>query len=95
MQTWKKTSIYIYISSFRHWYSKGVLFRSMGYQQCALDQCLFVDKGAGNQLNMILVYVDDITVLSADDMHIDEVFAALKTKYAMQDLGDLQYYGAE
>ena len=59
--------------------------RSMGYQQCALDQG-FVHKGAGNQLNMILAYVDDIIVLSADDMHIDE------TQYAKQDLGDLQHY---
>ena len=35
--------------------------------------CLFVHKGIGNQLNMILVYVDDIIVLSANDMHIDEM----------------------
>ena len=41
---------------------------------------------------MILVYVDDIIVLSADDVHIDEVVTALKTQYAMQDLGDLQHY---
>ena len=57
--------------------------RSMGYQQCALDQCLFVHKGIGNQLNMILVYVDDLIVLSADDMHIDEVVTAFKAQYAM------------
>ena len=61
----------------RNWHNmlKGSI-RLMGYQQCALDQCLFVHKGAGNQFNMILVYVDYIIVLSADDMHIDEVVAA-------------------
>ena len=41
---------------------------------------------------MILVYVDDIIVLRADDVHIDEVVTAFKTQYAMQDLGDLQHY---
>ena len=41
---------------------------------------------------MILVYMDDIIVLSADDVHIDEVVTAFKTQYAMQDLGDLQHY---
>ena len=41
---------------------------------------------------MIPVYVDDIIVLSADDIRIDEVVTAFKTQYAMQDLGDLQHY---
>ena len=62
------------------------------YQQCALDQCLlYVHKGAGNQLNMILVYVDDIIVLSADDVYIDKMVNSFKTQYTMQDLGNLQH----
>ena len=68
----------------RNWHNMlKELITSMGYQQCALDQCLFVRNSAGNQLNMILVYVDDLIVLSADDMHIDEVVTAFKAQYAM------------
>ena len=77
----------------RNWnYLLKEFIKFIEYQQCALDQCLFVHKGAGNQLNMILVCVDDIIVLSTDDVHIDEVVTAFKTQYAMQDLGDLQHY---
>ena len=33
----------------RNWHNMlNDSMRSMGYQQCALDQCLFVHKGAGN-----------------------------------------------
>ena len=64
----------------------------MGYQQCVLDPCLFVQKGSGDHLNMILVYVDDIIVLSDDDNHVAEVINKFNTQYAMQDLGDLQHY---
>ena len=45
-------------------------------------------KGAGKQLNIILVYVDDIIVLSSDDVHIDKVVTAFKTQYLMQNLSD-------
>jgi hypothetical protein len=41
---------------------------------------------------MILVYVDDIIVLSDDDSHTAEVINKFNTQYAMQDLGDLQHY---
>lgn len=41
---------------------------------------------------MILVYVDDIIVLSDDENHTAEVIDKFKTQYSMQDLGDLQHY---
>ena len=63
----------------------------MGYQQCVLDQCLFYYKGNG-ELNPILVYVDDITVLSADSSHIGEVVSSFKAQYTMQDMGDLENF---
>ena len=34
----------------------------------------------------------NIIVLSANNVHIDEVVTAFKIQYAMQDLGDLQHY---
>ena len=63
---------------------------AMGYQQCVLDQCLFYYKGNG-ELNLILVYVDDIIVRSADNSHI-EMVSPFKFQYAMQDMGDLEHY---
>lgn len=77
----------------RNWYNLlRETIKSMGYQQCVLDPCLFVQKGSGDHLNMILVYVDDIIVLSDDDNHVAEVINKFNTQYAMQDLGDLQHY---
>ena len=53
--------------------------RSMGYQRALKISACLCTKGAGNQLNIILVYVDDIIVLSTDDVHIDEMVTAYKT----------------
>jgi hypothetical protein len=77
----------------RNWYNLlRETIKSMGYQQCVLDPCLFVQKGSGDQINLILVYVDDIIVLSDDESHTAEVINKFNTQYAMQDLGDLQHY---
>ena len=54
-------------------------------------QCLFNYKGNG-ELNLILVYVDDIVLLSADSSHIEEVVSRFKSQYTMQDMGGLEHY---
>ena len=48
----------------------------LGYKQCTWDNCLYykVDDG---QLNLILIYVDDIIVLSNDNNHIRQVVAEI------------------
>lgn len=77
----------------RNWHSMlKDSIKAMGYKQCVLDPCLFVLKGTDTNLHMILVYVDDIIVLSSDSRHIEEVINAFKTQYAMQDMGDLKHY---
>ena len=76
----------------RNWHNllkKTIL--TMGYQQCVLDQCLFYYKGNG-ELILILAYVDDIIVLSADSSHIGEVVSSFKAQYTMQVMGDLECY---
>ena len=56
-----------------------------------LDNCIYV-KDNESGLNLIVVYVDDIIVLSVDSAHISDIVDKLKAEYSMKDLGDLQHY---
>ena len=46
-------------------------------------------KGDESELNLIVVYVDDIIVLSAHSAHISDFVDKLNTEYNMQDQGNL------
>ena len=63
----------------------------LGYQQSALDNCIYFRRD-GDQLHIILIYVDDIIVVSSSAEEIQSVVESFKKEYAMQDLGDLKHY---
>jgi hypothetical protein len=64
---------------------------AMGYTQCALDQCLFYKRDS-DKLHIMLVYVDDIIVLSSDATHVQDVIQKFNEQYVMEDLGTLKHY---
>ena len=91
VETQKMKSLYGLKQSPRNWNTQlrnNIL--TMGYSKCKLDNCLYV-KGDEAGLDLVVVYVDDIIVLSADEAHISDVVSKLNTEYDMQDLGDLQH----
>jgi hypothetical protein len=40
----------------------------------------------------LLVYVDDIIVISSSDAVVDCLLAGLRQQFAIKDLGDLHYF---
>lgn len=87
-----KKSLYGLKQAPRNWHKTvlGTVLR-MGYQQSKLDNCLFFkndDKG----LHLIVLYVDDIIIISGDEEECRRVKLGFKKEYVIQDLGTLKHY---
>lgn len=79
----------------RQWHEKlkGVL-RKLGYVPAHGDPSLFVKTDA--QGDWILVYVDDMLLLSKTEAALDRLRDQLKEEFPIKDLGDVgQYLGME
>ncbi|CAN1751808.1 Retrovirus-related Pol polyprotein from transposon RE1, partial [Linum perenne] len=87
-----KKSLYGLKQASRQWFAK--LTQSLlvhGFRQSSADYSLFL-KGEGNQLVVLLVYVDDI-ILAGSSLHeIDIVKAHLQLNFKIKDLGSLKYF---
>ena len=55
-------------------------FLVVAYTQCNLDYGIYM-KVDESRLTLIVVYVDDIIVLSADSDHISEIIDKLNAEY--------------
>ncbi|XP_069144617.1 uncharacterized mitochondrial protein AtMg00810-like [Solanum lycopersicum] len=63
----------------------------MGFTQSHYDYSLFTKK-VGNELLVILVYVDDLLVTGSSLQHIQQVRKDLQHRFKMKDLGELKYF---
>lgn len=59
--------------------------------QSKSDYSLFI-KHTTSSFTALLVYVDDISVMSSDQTSIDEVKKFLSTKFRIKNLGSLKYF---
>jgi hypothetical protein len=75
----------------RQWHSKlkGVLLE-LGFQPVHGDPSLFLYKGEGSL--WILVYVDDLLLLSNSTAQLDRFKAAILKHFPMKDLGEVSTY---
>jgi hypothetical protein len=62
---------------------------TMGYQHTEADHAVFVHTHG--TLSIIVLYVDDITMVSKDLKGINQDKAALRESYEMTDLGDISW----
>ena len=87
-----KKSLYGLRQSPRQWnkmldkFIKGLHFKS-----CITDLCLYY-RWRDGKLHLILVYVDDIIIASADLQYIADIKSAFTARFDMTDCGELKHY---
>ncbi|CAI7876518.1 unnamed protein product [Closterium sp. NIES-53] len=76
----------------RQWYLKlrGVL-EEIGFTPSTADHSLFM-LGEGEQRSFMVVYVDDILILSPSSDLVNEVMLKLQDKFKCKALGDVNFY---
>jgi hypothetical protein len=77
----------------REWYKVlKAHFLSEGFTQLKSDACTFlkIDKSTG-KLIIVLIYVDDILIASADRNAIQTTKDAIKSQFSIKELGEAQW----
>jgi len=62
-----------------------------GFTQSLTDTCLY-SKHAGQQVVIVLIWVDDMIVAASDDFVLCEIKDLMKTRLRMKDLGQLNWF---
>ncbi|KAA3465084.1 Copia protein [Gossypium australe] len=77
----------------RAWFEKlhGYLTQDLHFQSSKADASLFFKHSSTSNL-FILVYVDDIIITSDSCSKHEDVVQSLDQKYALKDLGELNYF---
>lgn len=63
----------------------------LGFRASNTDPSLFI-RTTSNQLLLLMVYVDDIVVTGSSNIDIDEVIRQLYEKFALKDMGRLNFF---
>lgn len=58
-----------------------------GYKKTSLDYCVLVQKFSNNDFIILLLYVNDILIVSKNTSKIDELKKELFKSFFMKDLG--------
>jgi hypothetical protein len=76
----------------RAWFSRfSVKLIDLGFHASKADVSLFIFNKEGVQMYM-LIYVDDIIIISSSPMGTDHLLAQLQTTFVVKDLGTLSYF---
>ena len=60
---------------------------SHGYNKTTSDHCVFTRKFSDDDFIILLLYVDDMLIISHDSSKIDRLKRELSKSFAMKDLG--------
>ena len=63
----------------------------LGFTSAKSDQSLFLKSTKAHTI-LVLVYVDDILITGSDSTMIGELITQLDNKFALKDLGNLDYF---
>lgn len=66
--------------------------RGVGFQQSALDPCLFMRFAGKELIGIIVLYVDDITIACRNKAMLNELRASLISRFDMNVLGEPERY---
>ena len=87
-------SIYGLKQAPRIWYLlMNEFLSSLGFERCKHGYCLYVKRvGDGpDDWIIVVVYVDDLTIMSKNLSMINELKKELSQRFQMKDLGDINY----
>ncbi|OWY96110.1 Gag-pol Polyprotein, partial [Phytophthora megakarya] len=62
----------------------------LGFVRCNIEYCIYVQK-VGEHWIIVVVYVDDLTILSQDMRLINHLKFDLLSRFTMKDVGDIHY----
>lgn len=75
-------SLYGLKTSSKNWYDTiDDTIKQLGFLRSRADRCLYYKKGDGLKISLLLVYVDDILLLTDDDEIREQTTAALENQY--------------
>ncbi|GMF32064.1 unnamed protein product [Phytophthora fragariaefolia] len=84
-------SIYGLKQAPRIWYRVlHTVLLSMGFTRCHKEFCIYVQK-AGVEWLIVVVYVDDLTIMSRNTSLINRLKVELSKRFKLKDLGDIHY----
>ncbi|TFY79108.1 hypothetical protein EWM64_g4908 [Hericium alpestre] len=76
----------------RRWYKKlCAAFLGMGFTRSSVDHSVFFRHGAGSEIVLITVSVDDLTIAATSVNAITDVKDALNARFEMTDLGKMHW----
>ena len=89
---WKlRKSLYGLKQAGRAWNKKmDAALIDMGFQPTHSDSCVYV-KRDGDTVMFLLVYVDDLLLVSSDAGQLESVKAALQGRFEMKDMGEAEF----
>lgn len=64
---------------------------SIGFGKSTADPCIYVKHDDSGSIILLSIYVDDLILASNSDKLLEQTKTALKERFAMSDLGKLQY----
>ena len=68
-----------------------IAVKSLGFNQCKSDQCLYVYRKNGKTMYLLL-YVDDFLLAGCDEALLLETKSKIKSLFEMRDLGEVSYF---
>jgi len=85
-------SLYGLKQSPRNWFKKlETALHNLGFKQLSAADCVFI-KGSGVTLVVLLVYVDDMIIMSQSNVEVNKTKSDLKRDFKITDLGPLEYF---
>ncbi|KAJ8509101.1 hypothetical protein ON010_g18802 [Phytophthora cinnamomi] len=86
-----KKSIYGLKQAPKYWYKVlHKFFTNLGFVRCSKEYCIYVQK-VGESWIIVVVYVDDLTIMSKDIELISKLKQDLSGRFKMKDLEDIHY----
>ncbi|OWZ04384.1 Gag-pol Polyprotein [Phytophthora megakarya] len=86
-----KNNIYGLKHAPKIWYNVlHKFFTGLGFVRCNTQYCIYVQK-VGEHWIIVVVYVDDLTIMSKDMRLINQLKSDLSSRFKMKDLGDIHY----
>lgn len=87
-----KKSIYGLKQAGRDWNNKiDFLLNEMGFHRCKSDNCVYI-KRKGNEVNIIVIYVDDIILACTAKSTMKNIVDQLSAQIEVKNRGPISYY---
>jgi hypothetical protein len=84
--------LYGLCQSAHHWYKRlwGVLSKGLGMLKCEVDQAAFYWR-KGDEIIIIVVHVDDLTIVASSVKLIEKVKRILKGEFKISNMGEIHW----